>query len=349
MLTGTPLENGIEELHSIVSFVDQYRLGPLFRLLNARRIADPGSTHVTGYRNLSGINDLAPIVLRRRKKDVQLQLPERVDRTYFVPMEAQQVEIHTENRELVALLVAEWRRVNFLTEADQRRLQVALLRMRMVCDNTFLVDHKTRHGTKIYELMQVLEEVLEDPEAKAVVFSEWTRMHDLIVEEFQARGIGFVYLNGSVASAAHGDLVSRFREDPGGAVFLSTDAGNASLNLQNASVIINVDMPWNPAKLERRIGRVHRLGQKRMVQVINFVAEGSIQHGMLSVLQFKKNLFEGILDDGPDTVTFEGSRLTQFMRTVEEASGATQDAGPAESARRRGSPSRAGAGGRSGR
>ncbi|MHB2016483.1 MAG: DEAD/DEAH box helicase, partial [Candidatus Xenobia bacterium] len=331
VLTGTPLENRLEELHSIVSFVDQYRLGPLFRLLDAHQVTEPGSTKVTGYRNLSSISDtLKPVVLRRRKKDVQLQLPERVDRTYFVPMERHQLAIHSENRELVAQLVAKWRRYNFLTEADQRRLQVALLRMRMVCDNTFLVDHKTRHGAKVDEVMQVLDELLEDPEAKAVVFSEWTRMHDLIVEELERRDIGFVYLNGSVASTARGELVRRFREDSSVRVFLSTDAGNAGLNLQNASVIINVDLPWNPARLEQRIGRVHRLGQQRMVQVINFVAEGSIEHGMLSLLQFKKNLFEGVLDDGPDSVTFEGSRLSQFMRTVEEASSAVPEAAPVD-------------------
>jgi hypothetical protein len=202
--------------------------------------------------------------------------------------------------------------------------------MRMVCDNTFLVDHKTVHGKKVDELMQVLDEVLEDPEAKVVVFSEWTRMHDLVKAELESRSIGYVYLHGGVPSTSRGDLVGQFRTDPQVRVFLSTEAGNAGLNLQSASVVVNLDLPWNPARLEQRIARAHRIGQQRTVQVINFVAQGSIEHGMLSVLQFKKNLFEGILDGGEDNVTFEGSRLQSFMQTVEAASAATPETAQAD-------------------
>lgn len=324
VLTGTPLENRLEDLHSILSFVDQYRLGPLFRLLDAHQETEANSTKVIGYRNLSAIAEtLRPVLLRRRKKDVSLQLPERVDRTYFVPMEREQVAVHSENREQVARLVAKWKRQKFLTEADQLRLQVALLRMRMVCDNTFLVDHKTVHGRKVDELMTVLDEYLDDPEAKVVVFSEWTRMHELVIEALERRGVGFVYLHGHVPSSERGTLVERFKNDAETRVFLSTDAGNAGLNLQVASMVVNLDLPWNPAKLEQRIGRVHRIGQRRMVQVVNFVAQGSIEHGMLSLLQFKRELFEGVLDGGQDQVTLQGSQLERFMETVEAASNAT--------------------------
>jgi len=79
-----------------------------------------------------------------------------------------------------------------------------------------------------------------------------------------------------------------------------------------------MDLPWNPAVLEQRIGRVHRLGQKRPVQVINFVARGTIEEGMLSVLKFKKSLFAGVLDGGEKDIMFGGTRLTKFMQTVEE-------------------------------
>ena len=109
-------------------------------------------------------------------------------------------------------------------------------------------------------------------------------------------------------------------------MFLSTDAGGVGLNLQHASVVLNMDLPWNPAVLEQRIGRVHRLGQKQPVRVINFVAQGTIEEGMLAVLKFKKSLFAGVLDGGEKEVFLGGSRLNKFMETVESATAAIPEA-----------------------
>ncbi len=98
------------------------------------------------------------------------------------------------------------------------------------------------------------------------------------------------------------------------------------LNLQHASVVINMDLPWNPAVLEQRIGRVHRLGQRQPVQVVNFVAQGTIEEGMLGVLKFKKSLFAGVLDGGEKEVFLGGSRLTKFMETVEKTTSSIPEA-----------------------
>jgi hypothetical protein len=98
------------------------------------------------------------------------------------------------------------------------------------------------------------------------------------------------------------------------------------LNLQAASTVVNLDLPWNPAVLEQRIGRVHRLGQHRPVRVINFVAGGTIEQNMLSVLQFKKSLFEGVLDNGMDSVFIGKSRIGKFMESVEKLTGSISGA-----------------------
>jgi hypothetical protein len=99
------------------------------------------------------------------------------------------------------------------------------------------------------------------------------------------------------------------------------------LNLQHAAaVVVNMDMPWNPAVLEQRIGRVHRMGQSRGVQVVNFVGQGSIEEGMLSVLAFKKSLFAGVLDGGANEVFLQGTRLSSFMESVEQVAGAIGEA-----------------------
>jgi superfamily II DNA/RNA helicase len=101
-------------------------------------------------------------------------------------------------------------------------------------------------------------------------------------------------------------------------VFLSTDAGGVGLNLQNASTVVNMDLPWNPAVLNQRIGRVHRLGQHQPVRVVNFVAQGTIEHSMLSVLSFKQSVFAGVLDGGRDEVFLGGTRLKRFMDSVDK-------------------------------
>jgi superfamily II DNA or RNA helicase len=320
VLTGTPLENRLEELVSIVQFVDQYRLGPTYRLLHDHQIKDDHG-RVVGYTDLDRIGQtLAPILIRRQKDQVRHQLPERLDKNFFVPMTPQQIDLHEENREIVARIVAKWRRYHFLSEADQRRLMIALQNMRMVCDSTYLLDQKTDFGVKADELATLLEEVFERPEAKVVIFSQWLRMHELLERRLMARKWQHVLFHGGLPGHKRGALIDHFRHEDRCRAFLATDAGGVGLNLQHANVVINMDLPWNPAVLEQRIGRVHRLGQKQPVRVVNFIAQGTIEEGMLSVLRFKKSLFAGVLDGGEKEVFLGGSRLTRFMETVEKAS-----------------------------
>lgn len=329
VLTGTPLENRLEELVSIVQFVDRHRLGPTWRLLHEHQERDDAG-RVIGYRNLDRIGaTLAPIMLRRRKAEVLDQLPERIDTTRLVPMTEEQLQHHEENRDIVARIVAQWRKRGFLTDSQQRMLTCALQNMRMSCNSTWLLDHKTDHGTKADELMDVLEQLLDDSRAKAVIFSQWVGTHEIIQRRLETAGWGHVLFHGGIPSDKRPALIDRFRNDPDCRLFLSTDAGGVGLNLQHAAaVVINMDMPWNPAVLEQRIGRVHRLGQTRSVQVVNFVSQGTIEEGMLSVLAFKKSLFAGVLDGGDADVFLHGTRLSKFMESVEKVTGAMGEPEP---------------------
>jgi superfamily II DNA/RNA helicase len=248
--------------------------------------------------------------------------------------EAQMV-YHQENAEIVSKIVQKWSRKKFISDIDQRRLTCALQNMRMSCNSTYLLDQETDHGVKADELASVLDGLFRDPEAKAVVFSQWTRTHEIVIRRLEARGLGYVSFHGGVPSEKRPALVDRFRDDPQCRVFLSTDAGSTGLNLQHASTLINMDLPWNPAVLEQRIGRIHRMGQKRPVHVINFVSAGTIEEGMLSVLAFKRSLSAGILDGGASEISLGGSRLTRFMKDVESVTGkmgAAEAMAPAEEA-----------------
>ncbi len=321
VLTGTPLENRLEELVSIVQFVDQHRLGPTFRFLADHQVRDENGK-VIGYRYLDRIGKtLEPILIRRRKDQVIKQLPQRLDKHFFVPMTPQQMRHHEENREIVARIVAKWRRMHFLPEADKRRLMIALQNMRMSCDSTYLLDQETDFGVKADELATYLDEAFEQPRTKVIVFSQWVRMHELVQRRLHKRNWDHVLFSGSVPGEQRKALVDRFREQDRCRTFLATDAGGVGLNLQNASVVVNMDLPWNPAVMEQRIGRAHRLGQTQPVRVVNFVAKGTIEEGMLSVLSFKKSLFAGALDGGDSEIFLGGSRLNKFMETVEKATG----------------------------
>ena len=327
VLTGTPLENKLEELISVVQLVDQHVLGPTWRVLHEHQSRDE-SGRVISFKNLNALTTkLAPVMVRRRKSEVLTQLPPRVEQTLMLPMTAQQMLHHTESRDVVARIVQRWKRTGFLSDSDQRSLTVNLQLMRMSCNSTYLLDGVTDFGTKADEIVSLLEQVLSEPSNKVVIFSQWLRSHEIVKRRLDANGWGYVSFHGSVPSPKRPALIERFKTDPDCRVFIATDAGSVGLNLQHAaSTVINMDMPWNPAVLEQRIGRVHRMGQAKSVQVINLVAAGTIEEGMLSLLSFKKSLFAGVLDGGASDVFLDGTRLSQFMAGVERASGAINEA-----------------------
>jgi SNF2 family DNA or RNA helicase len=318
VLTGTPLENKLEELYSIVQFTNPYTLGPFYRFMQEHRIADEKGK-VIGYRDLNTIGEiLSDTMIRRRKKDVLLQLPERMDKILYVTMTEHQSEIHEEYRQHVAKLILKWHRQGFLNEKDRQNLMIFLNTMRMVCDSTFILDQTTRHDTKIGELMNILEKVFAEGSEKVVIFSQWERMTRIVGQELDARDIKFQYLHGGIPGSDRGKLFENFNNDPECRIFLSTDAGGVGLNLQAASLLINLDIPWNPAVLEQRIGRIYRIGQKRNVSIINMVSTGTIEHKMLGVLSFKKGLSEGILDQGDNAIFLGDSKFRILMNSVEE-------------------------------
>ena len=317
VLTGTPLENRLEELYSVVQFLDPFVLGSYHEFLGKHQIRSE-TGKISGFRDLNAIGEtLSQIMLRRKKAEVLGELPERVDKMLLVPMTEKQLELHDEFNATVARLVHKWRRLGFLPEKDRQRLMISLNMMRMVCDSSFILDQESRHDTKIDELMSIIQEVISEGDEKLVVFSQWERMTRIVAMELDKQGIGYKYLHGGVPSKKREELFTGFNRDPEIRVFLSTDAGGTGLNLQSASFMVNLDIPWNPAVLEQRIGRIHRMGQKKKVSVINMVSAGTIEHRMTEVLKFKSALAEGILDHGEDVIFMEESKFKKLMDTVE--------------------------------
>jgi superfamily II DNA or RNA helicase len=323
VLTGTPMENRLEELLSLVQVVDRHRLGPTWRFLHQHQLRDEAG-RVVGYRQFDQFSQtLAPIMIRRRKAEVLQQLPARRDQDLLLPLSAKQREWHDEYAANVARLTHKWRRHGFLSDGDQKRLRAWLQKMRQICVSLRLVDPNVpaseQDGHKIPELLLWLQERLSDPDNKVVVFSSWLGTQELLAEGLAEQGIECVRFNGSVEAKRRDQLVQRFRSDPACRVFLSTDAGGVGLNLQDAAaLIVNVDPPWNPAVLEQRIGRVHRMGQTRPVEVLNLISENSIEERIRHLLRFKQAAFDGALDQGASEVVLSGGRLREFMESLEQ-------------------------------
>lgn len=318
VLTGTPLENKIEELFSVVEFVDGRRLGPAFRFLHEHRKVDEGG-RLLGYKGLDRIKEqLSPILIRRTRGEVLKELPKRTDQVFQVPLTPEQADPYYEQSDILAALMRKWERQGWLSEMDQKRILCCLQYMRMLCNSTFLFDKRTHHSPKLAEFREVIRELAIEEDRKVVVFSEYERMTHLAGEELRKLGIGFVSLHGSVPSRQRGALMDRFKTDPECKVFLSTDAGSVGLNLQSASAVINFEPPWNPARLEQRIGRVHRLGQSRPVTVIHMLTKDSIEERVWETLKLKKSLFAGIFDSPTGEVSFAKLGRKTTFETIKE-------------------------------
>jgi SNF2 family DNA or RNA helicase len=318
VLTGTPLENKLQELYSLVQFVNPLLLGSLYNFISQHEQIDEDGK-VVGYKDLHEIKErLQHILLRRTKKQVLQQLPTRTDKNLFVEITPEQKAIHKEQQEVVTKIVNRWKRIGFLNEEDRQRLMISMNMMRMVCNSTYVLDQETNYQTKLDELFNILEELLQSGDEKIVIFSQWERFTRLIARELDRLNVGYANLNGNVPGHKRKELFDRFNNDAACRIFLSTDAGGVGLNLQAGSYLINMDLPWNPAVLEQRIGRIYRYGQKKNVNIINFVAQQTIEHSMLGKLKFKTALAEGILDNGEPNIFIGDSKFNTFMQSVEE-------------------------------
>lgn len=303
VLSGTPLENRLEELYSVLEFIDDRRLGPDFRFYHSFRVMEPDG-RIAGYKNLDHLRALLkPVLLRRTRASVLQQLPSRSTEIIRIAPLDEQLDIHRSNMMIINQII----RKPYLTEMDLLRLRKALLVCRMSADSTMLVNkEKPGYSSKLQRLEELLLQLSDENDRKIVLFSEWTTMLDLIEELIlKPNAIGFIRLDGSVPQSKRQVLINQFQNDPGRIVFCMTNAGSTGLNLQAANTVINVDLPWNPAVLEQRIGRVHRMGQKRPVQIYLMVTENTIEERMLERLAVKKDLALAALDFESDVMRID--------------------------------------------
>ena len=333
VLSGTPLENRLDDLFSVVEFIDDRRLGPAYRFFNHHRLLD-GKGRVLGYKNLGELRDrLKPVLLRRTRSAVLRDLPPRTTEIVRIPPTDEQLDIDGAQMQVVSTIV----RKKFISEMDLLRLQKALLLARMNADSTYLVDKRAPgFSSKLDRIEDLFEELAAEEGRKIVLFSEWTTMLTLVEQRLERFNLHAARLDGSVPQKKRQQLVHRFQSDPNCRLFLTTNAGSTGLNLQAANTVINVDLPWNPAVLEQRIARAHRMGQRNPVQVYLLVTEATIEEKLLSTLSAKKDLALAALDmDSKVDKISLASGIEELKRRLEVLLGAMPHAAVDESQARR--------------
>ncbi|MGM0619594.1 MAG: DEAD/DEAH box helicase [Bacteroidota bacterium] len=320
-ITGTPIENRLIDIFSVMGILDPTFLGPLWEFSYQHCLFDPDRHNkINGYYNLQKLNkQLEKVLLRREKRKVIDQLPNLQQIDIAVNLSPLQADYHgSYARGLASIL-----RKKFLTPYDMQKMQLLLASMRMVCDSTYLIDDETNESPKLEELEHILIEKLDvrNKNTKIIIFSEWVKVHKLIGRILRENNIGFVELNGRIPVKSRGELIRKFEQNPQYKIFLSTEAGGSGLNLQVADTLINFELPWNPAKKNQRIGRIDRIGQKsKKLTIYNFITRNSIEEKIASGLLVKQSLFDNVLGENATTnfVDFSTKGRSQFIKQLEE-------------------------------
>lgn len=341
VLTGTPMENRLSELASIMEWVDEPALEPRWRLPSWHAVRADGSREVVGARNLETLRTrLAPSMLRRVRSEVLAQLPPRRDVNVSVQLTEGQQGAHDDLARPIAELAGKARR-RPLSQGEFLRLMQLLTQQRMICNGLALRDFTevwpTIEGShrrsdallaslgspKLIEFRDLITDLVVTQQRKVVVFSQWRRMLKLaawVTGDVLARAsVRAAFFTGEESQRRRSENLVAFHDDPATRVLFATDAGGVGLNLQRAaSCCINLELPWNPAVLEQRIGRIFRFGQTQPVDIYNLVAASGIEDRIASLVSDKRALFTGLFDGTSDEVSFDsaGSFMTQVQEIV---------------------------------
>jgi superfamily II DNA or RNA helicase len=329
VLTGTPMENRLEELASIVEWVDDRALEPKWRLAPWHSTFADGKREVVGARNLDTLRArLEPVLLRRVRAEVLTQLPKRQDTVIPVDMTEEQREAHDGLNQPIAKLAAIAGR-RALSPAEFLRLMSLLATQRVISNGMAQLNFETiwpdirAHAPtpkliaslatpKLIELRELIANLTITQNRKVVVFSQWRRMLELaawsVSDVLAAQGLRTLFFTGQEGIRRRTQNLVDFHDDPQAAVLFLSDAGGVGLNLQRAAnACINLELPWNPAVLEQRIGRIHRIGQKRPIDVYNLVSCACIEERIAGIVSDKRALFRGLFEGASDEIKFERS------------------------------------------
>lgn len=294
-LTGTPIENTLADLWSIFDFClpGYLKSYETFKYEYEYNIVKNQDNNALEKLN----KQISPFILRRTKKDVLRELPEKFEQIIYAPMEEEQQKIYD-----AVLLQA---RDKILQSNGENKIYIfsMLTRLRQICCHPKLfMDNYEGESAKLNLTMDILQESIAGNH-RILIFSQFTSMLDLLDKELDANQIRHFLLTGTTPSEERFQLVDEFNNNEEIKVFLiSLKAGGTGLNLVGADTVIHYDPWWNFSAESQASDRVHRIGQKNNVQIIKMITKGSIEEKILNLQEKKKDLFNKVVSDDPNVL-----------------------------------------------
>ena len=291
-LTGTPMENSLMELWSIFDFVmpgylyDEKRFGTRFN----NKLKDTPEI-------LEELNRLInPFILRRKKKDVIRELPDKIEKTLVVHMDDDQKKVYkTYADHAVQLIEKKVRSEEF--KSSKIEILSYITKLRQLClDPSILMEDYSGGSAKMDAIMELLSQSVEGGH-RILVFSQFTSVLKRIGTRLRAEDMPYSYLDGSVPSDKRIERVNAFNGGENSIFLISLKAGGTGLNLTSADIVIHFDPWWNPAVEDQATDRAHRIGQENVVEVIKIIAKGTIEEKILVLQENKKKLISDVMGD----------------------------------------------------
>ena len=306
-LTGTPIENSLLELWSIFDFIMPGYLANRDKfqtLYNVKELDKENS-------NLNRLNtQIKYFILRRKKKDVVKDLPDKLENNIYIDLGKTQKKVYMAEVQKTKEELDELIKLEGWTKARFKILQL-LTKLRQICiDPSIIFDNYKSESAKIEELLKIVVETKANGH-KMLIFTTYKKVLDLIIPKLNNIGISSYYIDGSVSSKKRMELVEKFNHDDTDVFIITLKAGGTGLNLTSATVVIHLDLWWNPQVENQATDRAHRIGQKNTVEVIRLITKGTIEERILELQNKKRKLAELLIDN-------ENSNENNFSKLTED-------------------------------
>ena len=305
-LTGTPIENSLLELWSIFDFIMPGYLASKDKFQSLYNVKELDKED----NNLNRLNtQISYFILRRKKKDVVKDLPDKLENNIYIDLGKTQKKVYVAEVQKTKEELDELVKKEGWTKARFKILQL-LTKLRQICiDPSIIFDNYKGESAKIDELLKIVEETKANGH-KMLIFTTYKKALDLIIPKLNNIGISSYYIDGSVSSKKRMGLVDKFNNDDTDVFIITLKAGGTGLNLTSATVVIHLDLWWNPQVENQATDRAHRIGQKNTVEVIRLITKGTIEERILELQNKKRKLAELLIDNENHTEN-QFSKLTE--------------------------------------